>query len=135
MRQTRRTKKRNHAGLLGVIVLVAVFGALAFLIASPPGSHAGAQAARGEDAFFGSIENVPFKGSATGVVRADTNCKPVENGLTNCIAIIDSGGTELHFNYKHMMGHSAEGGQACLASGNDVTITLLTDGRVKVVRG
>lgn len=133
MRQTRRTKK-DHAGLLGVIVLVAVFGALAFLIASPPGSHAGAQTAGGEDAFFGSIENVPFKGSATGVVRADTNCKPVENGLTNCIGIIDSGGTELHFNYKHRMDHSSEG-QACLASGDNVTITLLTDGRVKVVRG
>jgi len=134
MRQTRRTKKKDYAGLLGVIVLVAVFGALAFLIASPPGSHAGAQTAGGEDAFFGSIENVPFKSSATGVVRADTNCKPVENGLTNCIAIIDSGGTELHFNYKHRMDHSSEG-QACLASGNNVTITLLTDGRVKVVRG
>ena len=134
MRQIRRVKKKSHAGLLGVIVLVVVFGVIAFLVASPPGSHAGAQTAKGEDAFFGSVENVPFNGSTAGVVRADTNCKPVENGLTNCIAIIDSGGTELDFNYKHRMDHSSEG-QACLAPGNNVTITVLTDGRVKVVRG
>jgi hypothetical protein len=129
--QKRRIKKKDHRGLLGLLILVVVFAGIAFLVTSPPSSsHTNARPATVEDAFYGSITNVPFKGQTDGVVRADTNCKPVENGLTNCIAIIDVGETELHFNYSHDMS-----GQACLASGDHVTITLLSDGRVKVVRG
>jgi hypothetical protein len=135
LKQNRRIKKKDHSGLLGLLILVVVFAGIAFLVASPPsGSHTSVKPAGREDAFYGSITNVPFKGQTDGVVRADTNCKPVENGLTNCIAIIDAGGTELHFNYKHMM-DMGSGGQTCLASGDHVTITLLSDGRVKVVRG
>lgn len=130
LKQRRRIKK-DHTGLVGLLILLVVLGGLAFLIASPQGSHTGAQAARGEDAFYGSITNVPFRGQTTGIVKADTNCKPVANGLTNCIGIINAeDGTELHFNYSHDMS-----GQACLAAGNQVTITLLSDGTVKVVRG
>jgi len=135
MKQNRRAKKKDHSGLLGIVILVLVFVGIASLVTSPPsGSRTGAKPALGEDAFYGSITNVPFKGQTDGVVKADTNCKPVENGLTNCIAIIDAGGTELHFDYKHRMDMSSEG-QACLASGDDVTIMLLSDGTVKVVRG
>lgn len=135
MRQHRRTKKRDHHGLLGLLILVVVFAGIAFLVASPPSSsHTNVKPTGGEDAFYGSIMNVPFKGQTDGIVEADTNCKPVENGLTNCIAIIDAGGTELHFNYKHRMDMSSEG-QACLASGDRVTITPLSDGTVKLVRG
>jgi len=135
MKQNRRVKKKDRSGLLGIIILVLVFAGIAFLVTSPPSSsQTGGKPAQGEDAFYGSITNVPFKGQTDGVVKADTNCKPVENGLTNCIAIIDAGGTELHFDYKHRMDMSSEG-QACLASGDHVTITLLSDGTVKVVRG
>lgn len=130
LKQRRRIKK-DHTGLIGLLILLVVLGGLAFLIASPQGSHTGAQAARGEDAFYGSITNVPFRGQTTGIVKADTNCKPVANGLTNCIGIINAeDGTELHFNYSHDMS-----GQACLAAGNQVTITLLSNGTVEVVRG
>jgi hypothetical protein len=135
LRQNRRIKKKDHSGLLGLLILIVVFAGIAFLVASPPSSsHTTVKPTAGEDAFYGEIINVPFKGQAIGIVRADTNCKPVENGLTDCIAIIDAGGTELHFNYKHMM-DMGSGGQACLASGDHVTITLLSDGRVNVVRG
>lgn len=130
LKQRRRIKK-DHTGLIGLLILLVVLGGLAFLIASPQGSHTGAQAARGEDAFYGSITNVPFREQTTGIVKADTNCKPVANGLTNCIGIINAeDGTELHFNYSHDMS-----GQACLAAGDQVTIALLSNGTVKVVRG
>jgi len=138
MRQNRpRQKKNDHSGVLGLIILVVVFAGLAFLVASPPTTHSTVQSTapvgqptRGEDAFYGSIANVPFAGSITGVVRADTNCKPVQNGLTNCIGIIIAAdGTELDFNYTHDMST-----QACLTTGDEVTIMLLSDGTVKVVR-
>jgi len=131
LKQNRRIKKKDHSGLLGLLILVVVFAGIAFLVASPPsGSHTNVKATAAEDAFYGSVTNIPFKGQADGIVRADTNCKPVENGLTNCIAIIDAGGTELHFNYSHDMSK-----QACLAAGDHVTITLLADETVKLVRG
>jgi hypothetical protein len=135
LKQKRRIRKKDHSGLLGLVILVVVFVGIAFLITSPPsGSHASVKPSGGEDAFYGSITNVPFKGQMDGIVKADTNCKPVENGLTNCIAIIDAGGTELDFNYKHFMDMGSEG-QACLASGDHVTMTLQSDGTVKLIRG
>jgi len=131
MKQNRRGRKGRHSGLLALVVLIVVFAGVAFLVASPPTSHSGAQSARSEDAFYGSIDNVPFSGQTAGVVTADTNCKPVENGLTNCIGIISAGdGTELHFNYTHDMSK-----QACLTAGDHVTVMLLNDGTVKVLRG
>lgn len=131
LKQSRRIKKKDHGGLLGLVILVVVFAWFAFLIVSPSGSHTGVQSARVEDAFYGNIINVSFKAQTTGTVKADTNCKPVQNGLTNCIAIIDAAnGTELHFNYSHDMS-----GQACLAQGDRVMITPLSDGTVKLVRG
>jgi len=128
MRHHRR-EKRNRVGLLALALLAFVFAVIAFLVASPPmPSHSGVQSA--EDAFYGTITNVSFKGSIHGVVEADTNCKPVENGLTNCIAIIDaSDGTELHFNYSHDMSK-----QSCLALGDHVTLSLLSNETVKIVR-
>jgi len=132
MRENRRSRKKDRTGLLGLVILVAVFAGIAFLVASPPmPSHSNVQPARGEDAFYGRIDNVPLRGQTTGVVKADTNCKPVERGLTNCIGIIVAAdGTELHFDYSHDMSK-----QACLSAGDQVTITLLSDGTVKVVRG
>ena len=142
MRNRSRTKRNDHSGALALVLLLAVFGGIAFLVSSPMPSHSGAQSAvnsasqnsqsvPAEDAFFGSIVNAHFTGAAKGIVKADTNCKPVEHGLTNCIAIITgSDGTELHFNYSHDMSN-----QACLATGDHVTIQLLGDGDVKVVRG
>jgi len=136
MPQTRRSRKKRHTGLFGFIVLIAVFAGIAFLIASPPTSHSSVQATRsvgsvqGEDAFYGTIKEGPLKAQTTGVVKADTNCKTVEKGLTNCIGIITAAdGTELRFNYTHDMS-----AQACLASGDRVTIIPLNDGTVKVLR-
>jgi len=145
MNKNRRTTKKDRSGLLALLLLVAVFGGIAFIVASPPASHSGIQdqgstlaqrsqsggsRTQTEDAFFGSIENVRFTGQTDGLVKADTNCKPVENGLTNCIAIITGAdGTELHFNYTHDMSN-----QACLGPGDQVTITLLNNGTVKVLR-
>jgi len=131
LKQNRRVKKKDHSGLLGLLILLVAFAGIAFLVASPPStSHTSVKPTEREDAFYGSVTNVPFKDQTDGIVKADTNCKPVENGLTNCIAIIDAGGTELHFNYSHDMSR-----QACLASGDHVAITLLNDGTVKLVRG
>lgn len=131
MRPERRNRKTKHSGLLVLLVLVAVFAGVAFLVASPPASHPNAQLAPVEDAFYGSVVNAPFRGEMTGVVEADTNCKPVENGLTNCVAIMTAtSGAELHFNYTHDMSK-----QPCLAAGDQVTMMLLNDGTVKVVRG
>lgn len=94
-------------------------------------SYAKAQnsTAQNEDAFYGSIKNVPFKGQTTGIVKADTNCKQVKNGLTNCIAIITTSNGTIHFNYEHDMTR-----QSCLEEGERVTITLLSKATVKVVR-
>jgi len=107
-----------------------VFAGIAFLITSPPASHTTSQATGKEDAFYGTIRNVSLKDVARGVVKADTNCKPVENGLTNCIGIIDlADGNQLHFNYSHDMSK-----QACLAAGDNVTIIPLSNGTFKITR-
>jgi len=138
----RRTAKKGHGGILAFLLLLAIFGGIAFLVSSPmplhsdvqpsvPSTNDGSQPVSTGDAFFGSIVNAHLAGSTGGIVQADTNCKPVEHGLTNCIAIITgSDGTELHFNYTHDMSN-----QACLAAGDHVTIELLGDGNVEVIRG
>ncbi len=127
----RKRAENDHSGFVAIIVLVVVFTGVAFLIASPSNQTHGSQPPQGEDAFYGIIQNVPFQGKTTGIVKADTNCKPVEKGLTNCIGIITAAdGTEVHFNYKHDMSK-----QECLATGQKVTITLLENGTVKVLRG
>jgi hypothetical protein len=127
---------------LAFLLLLAISGGIAFLVSSPMPLHSGvqpsvpstndsSQSVSTGDAFFGSIVNAHLAGSTKGIVKADTNCKPVEHGLTNCIAIITgSDGTELHFNYTHDMSN-----QACLAAGDHVTIELLGDGNVEVIRG
>lgn len=126
-----RERKKNHGGLLALAVLVVIFAGFTFLVASPASHNTDVQSTQSEDAFYGRIENLNFEGRTTGVVKADTNCKPVQNGLTNCIGIIKAAdGTEIHFNYTHNMM-----GQACLSPGDRVSIILLTDGTVKVVRG
>ena len=131
MRERKRAGRKHHTGLLAFIVIVAIFVGVAFLVSSPSPHNTPSQQTRAEDAFFGNIANVAFQGRTTGVVKADTNCKPVQNGLTNCIGIIIADdGTELHFNYTHDMSK-----QACLSPGDHVTIMLLNDGTVKVVRG
>ncbi len=147
MRQRRRSGKRDLTGVVGLVVLVAVFVGIAFLVASPsshPSVQTGEVSSRFteatrtevqisplEDAFYGKIVNAAFDGQTTGVVQADTNCKGVGSGLTNCLAIIiTANGTEVHFDYTHDMSR-----QPCLASGDSVSITLLSDGTVKVVRG
>ena len=131
MRNRKQAKKKDHTGLLALIVLVVVFAGIAFLINSPSAPHTGVQSNQAEDAFFGAINNVRFQGKITGIVKADTNCKPVQSGLTNCIAIIIAAdGKELHFNYTHDMSK-----QECLATGNTVTIIPESDGTVKVTRG
>jgi hypothetical protein len=127
-KQKKRSKSRR--GSLGLVFLIVAFVGIAFLIASPPGSHTSPQATGNEDAFYGTMGNVFLKDVTSGVVKADTNCKPVQNGLTNCIGIIDAAdGTELHFNYSHDMSK-----QACLAAGNNITIIPLSDGTVKIIR-
>lgn len=115
---------------MALAVLISIFAGFAFLVASPT-PHTDIQPQQIEDAFYGTIENIRFQGQTTGIVKADTNCKPVQNGLTNCIGIIIAAdGTELHFNYTHNMM-----GQACLSQGDHVTIMLLGNGTAKVVRG
>ena len=138
MKHHKRTARKGHSGLLALVVLVAVFGGIAFLVASPMSSHSGVpsgsqdpKSVLAEDAFYGSIVNTQFTESMRGIVKADTNCKPVERGLTNCIAIImGPDQTEFHFNYSHNMSN-----QSCLAAGDHVTIELLGDGNVEVIRG
>lgn len=131
MDPSKRVKKKDHSGLLALVVLVAIFAGVAFLVASPAQHTAVQPQTQSEDAFYGTIENARLQAQTTGTVKADTNCKPVQNGLTNCIGIImASDGTELHFNYTHNMM-----GQACLSSGDRVTIIPQSDGTVKVVRG
>jgi len=131
MRQDRRGPKKSRSGLLAFLILAAVFVGVAFLVASPSTSHPGVQPTPVEDAFYGSIVNVRLGGETTGVVKADTNCKPVENGLTNCIGIITAAdGAEVRFNYTHDMSK-----QPCLAPGDQVTIIALNDGTFKVLRG
>jgi hypothetical protein len=127
----RKQAKNDHSVLVAVIVLGVIFTGLALLIASPSNPTQAGQPALGEDAFYGIIQNVRFVGKTTGIVKADTNCKLVEKGLTNCIGIITaSDGRELDFNYKHDMSR-----QECLATGDKVTIVLLENGTVKVLRG
>jgi len=146
MRHHKRDKQKDHAGLLALVLLLVVFAGIAFLVASPMPLHSGAERSIAassqrsqsdsslnqiEDAFYGSMVNVSFTGQTRGTVKADTNCKPVQNGLTNCIAIITGAdGKELDFNYSHDMST-----QSCLASGDLVTIVLLSDGTVKIIRG
>jgi hypothetical protein len=140
MRQKRKATKKGHSGLYGLIILVVAFAWLAFLVTSPSSSHptiqstrTTSQSAQGQDVFYGSIADLPLghKDQLQGTVKADTNCKPVKNGLTNCIGIITAAdGTELHFNYTHDMST-----QECLSPGDRVTIIVLSDRTVKVIRG
>jgi len=130
LRERKHNRKKEHSGLIAFIIFVLIVAGVAFLVASPTGSHTSVTA-QGEDAFFGRIENTSFKEQTTGTVKADTNCKTTDTGLTNCIGVISaSDGTELHFNYTHDMSK-----QACLTAGDSVRITLLSNGTAKVVRG
>lgn len=84
-----------------------------------------------EDVFNGVITNIklePVVLEGTGVY--DRSCNPVENGLTQCDAGIQTENGLLNFNYKHDM-HA----QPCIDSGDKVKVEILdSNGRAKITR-
>ena len=83
-----------------------------------------------QDVFEGEITNMnlePMTLSGEGVY--DRSCNPVENGLTNCDAGIQTEKGLLNFNYKHDMNM-----QACLDKGDKLEVEILADGKAKVTR-
>ena len=83
-----------------------------------------------EEVFEGTITNLNLEPSTlegTGVY--DRSCNPVENGLTQCDAGIQTEKGLLNFNYKHQM-HS----QPCIDQGDKLTVEVLENGKARVTR-
>ena len=83
-----------------------------------------------EDVFEGEITNIKLEpGVLEGTGVYDRSCNPVENGLTQCDAGIQTEKGLLNFNYKHEM-HS----QPCIDSGDKLRVEIFADGSAKVIR-
>jgi len=83
-----------------------------------------------QDIFEGTITNMqlsPQTLEGTGVY--DRSCNPVESGLTQCDAGIQTESGLLNFNYKHEM-HMQE----CIDEGDKLKIEILEGGKAKVIR-
>ena len=82
------------------------------------------------DVFEGTITNMnlePALLSGKGVY--DRSCFPVENGLTQCDAGIQTENGLLNFNYKHNMDM-----QGCLDKGNKLNVEILAGNKARVTR-
>ena len=83
-----------------------------------------------EDVFEGIITNADLEpGIYDGTGVYDRSCNPVENGLTQCDAGIQTEKGLLNFNYKHFM-HS----QPCIDQGDRLKLEILADGKARVTR-
>lgn len=83
-----------------------------------------------EDVFTGEITNLKLEPIVLeGIGVYDRSCNPVEDGLTQCDAGIQTEKGLLNFNYKHYM-HS----QACIDSGDKLKVEIFADGTAKITR-
>ena len=83
-----------------------------------------------EDIFEGKITNLELEPMILeGVGVYDRSCNPVENGLSQCDAGIQTEKGLLNFNYKHEM-HS----QPCIDNGDQLKVEIFADGTAKVIR-
>ena len=83
-----------------------------------------------EDIFEGKITNIKLEPVVLkGVGVYDQSCNPVENGLTQCDAGIQTERGLLNFNYKHQM-HS----QPCIDNGDKLKVEVFADGTARVTR-
>src|SRR3989338_7122033 len=83
-----------------------------------------------EDVFEGVITNMNLEPSTlegTGVY--DRSCNPIENGLSQCDAGIQTSAGLLNFNYKHNMGM-----QACIDQGQILKVEILEGNEARVTR-
>ena len=111
---------------INIILIVAILIVLGITFYAPKKTGNTIQ----EDVFNGIITNInlePQTLEGTGVY--DRSCNPVENGLTQCDAGIQTEKGLLNFNYKHDM-HA----QACIDQGQKLKVEILEGGKVKVIR-
>ena len=120
-------KEKMKTGSIIIIVLViALIGLFAYSSLRTTGNSV----KTGEDVFEGRITNFNIKPETldgTGVY--DRSCNPVESGLTQCDAGIQTEKGLLNFNYKHNM-HM----QRCIDSGDKLKVEILEGGKAKVTR-
>lgn len=114
----------KKSGLIMIIALVALFGMLMLRAGKPTGN-----AVKG-DVFNGIITNTNLQPQVLdGEGVYDRSCNPVEDGLTQCDAGIQTEKGLLNFNYKHSM-HA----QACIAEGDKLEVQVLENNKATVRR-
>ena len=115
----------KKSGLIMIIALVVLFGILIISMAGKPTGSA-----LTGDVFNGIITNMDLQPQILdGEGVYDRSCNPVENGLTQCDAGIQTEKGLLNFNYKHSM-HA----QACIAEGDKLEVQVLENNKVTVRR-
>ncbi len=114
----------KKSGLIIIGLLIILFGILVFSARKQTGN-----AIKG-DVFEGIITNMNLQPQVLdGEGVYDRSCNPVETGLTQCDAGIQTEKGLLNFNYKHNM-HA----QACIAEGDKLEIQVLEDNKAIVRR-
>lgn len=109
-----------------VILLIALAGMFAYSALRKTGNSIKADG----DVFEGVITNMqlsPQTLDGTGVY--DRSCNPIENGLTQCDAGIQTSAGLLNFNYKHNM-HM----QGCIDEGQNLKVEILEGNKARVTR-
>jgi len=114
----------KKSGLIMIIALVLLFGILMLKAGKPTGN------AVNGDVFNGIITNTNLQPQVLeGKGVYDRSCNPIENGLTQCDAGIQTEKGLLNFNYKHNM-HA----QACIAEGDRLEVQVLESNKAVVRR-
>ena len=114
----------KKSSILIIIMIIVLIGFVAFSALRNTGSVIK------EDVFEGVITNADLEpGIYDGTGVYDKSCNPVENGLTQCDAGIQTEKGLLNFNYKHFM-HS----QPCIDKGDKLKVEILADGKARIKR-
>ena len=112
--------------IIMVILAIALIGLLAYSSLRKTGNSINT----GGDVFEGVITNMnlsPQTLDGTGVY--DRSCNPIENGMSQCDAGIQTSVGLLNFNYKHNMGM-----QACIDKGQILKVEILEGNEARVTR-
>src|SRR3989338_4191675 len=115
---------------INLILIIAIISLVALMIYGAQKQKISGSVTKG-DFFEGYVTNQKLSPGerleGNGVY--DKSCNPVENGLTQCDAGIQTEKGLLNFNYKHFM-HS----QPCISEGDKLIVEVSEGGKTKVTR-
>lgn len=114
-------KKSN---ILIIVMILVLIGFVAFSALRNTGNVVK------EDIFEGTITNMNLQPQVLdGEGVYDRSCNPIEGGLSQCDAGIQTEKGLLNFNYKHNMNM-----QPCIDKGQKLKVEVLADGKARVTR-